>query len=288
MREQYAKMVNSRLRELAADAATYPRLREAMSYSLLAGGKRIRPVLHLMANAVFGGEPEDCLDLACAIEMVHTYSLIHDDLPAMDNDSLRRGRPTNHVIFGDAVAILAGDALLSYAFETMLRTAASKGTDRYLRAVRLIAEGCGVSGMLAGQAADVCLEGTKLTSEQIDYIHARKTGALITASVASGAAAAGAAEDSIRAMRLFGDEIGLAFQIVDDVLDVTGTAEVLGKNPGKDQGAGKCTFVTLYGVDGARQMARECTQRAADRVRTFGSAAEPLAQLAEDILRRDS
>lgn len=287
-REECIQAVNIRLEKLIGCADTYPELRDAMRYSLQAGGKRIRPVLHILSNAAFGGSLEACLDMACAIEMVHTYSLIHDDLPAMDNDNLRRGVPTNHVMFGEAMAILAGDALLSFAFETMLARALSAGEQaRYLRAVQVIAEGSGAQGMVAGQAADISLEGQDISSEQLEYIHARKTGALITASVVSGAELAGADDSDLRKIRAYGDDIGAAFQIIDDILDVEGSAHTLGKHPGKDIGAGKCTFVSLYGIEEARRIAGERTTRAADVIRSVGPRAEPLATLAEDILKRD-
>lgn len=284
-----ACLVGERLLELTAQAETYPDLREAMNYSLQAGGKRIRPVLHMLSAGMFGAGAEDSLDTACAIEMIHTYSLIHDDLPAMDDDELRRGRPTSHVVFGEALAILAGDALLSYALEILTRSALAPGHDpvRYLVAMDLITAGAGVSGMLAGQTADVQLEGQLLSREQLSYIHERKTGALIAAAAASGAAIAGASQEEIAKLQAFGASIGLAFQIVDDVLDVEGTPEVLGKHPGKDRRSDKYTFVSAYGVDASRRMAEEYTDRAVASIAPFGEAAKPLIALAFDMARRD-
>lgn len=283
-------LVNDRLSELIDAAPTYDRLREAMRYSISAGGKRLRPSLHILTNAMLGGSVAECLDMACAIEMIHTYSLIHDDLPAMDNDTLRRGRPTNHVVFGEAMAILAGDALLSYAFEVMLRNAAARagGTDRHLMAMNAVANGCGTGGMLAGQAADISLEGEQMGLEQLEYVHGTKTGALITSSIVSGALLAGADDEQIAALRAFGTNLGLAFQITDDVLDAVGDADVLGKTPGKDSEAGKCTFASVYGVDGARKIASQTMDRALVALGYFPpDAAAPLTDLAVAIGRRD-
>ena len=250
------------------------RLAEAMRYSLLAGGKRMRPVLVLAAaDAVGLGHPDArtlALPAACALEMIHTYSLVHDDLPAMDNDTLRRGRPTAHVVYGDAVAILSGDGLLTEAFTLLAREPALDAPAiamRKLRTIELVARSAGVWGMVGGQVLDLQFEGAprqdRLEDDvtRLQDVHARKTGALLRASVAAGAIMAGGTSDQIAAVDAYGTELGLCFQIIDDVLDVEGTAAELGKQPGKDQAAGKLTYPALFGVDGSRQRARECADR---------------------------
>jgi geranylgeranyl diphosphate synthase type II len=250
------------------------RLHEAMRYSLLAGGKRMRPVLVLAAaDAVGLGHPDArrlALPAACALEMIHTYSLVHDDLPAMDNDTLRRGRPTNHVVYGDALAILAGDGLLTEAFALLAREPALDGpaiATRKLQAIALIARAAGAWGMVGGQVLDLQWEGAPRQDRaeddlaRLQDVHARKTGALIRAATGAGAIMAGGTPAQVAAVDAYAIELGLCFQIVDDVLDVEGDAASLGKSAGKDAAAGKLTYPALFGVEGSRQRARECAER---------------------------
>ena len=250
-----------------------PIVAEAMRYSVFAGGKRLRPVLVLAAADEVGGPPaiDLALPAACAIEMIHTYSLIHDDLPAMDNDTLRRGRPTLHVVFGEGIAILAGDGLHAEAFTLLAREPA--GDDpaleaRKLRVLRLVGDAAGPMGMVGGQAIDLQAAGQapghpmSLDPEGLRAMHARKTGALIRASAVSGAVMAGAGEAVVAAVDAYATEVGLAFQIVDDILDVEGDAASLGKSAGKDAAASKPTYPSLFGVDRSRQLAAECLERA--------------------------
>ena len=259
-------------RYLPAAPACPPRVREAMRYSLLAGGKRLRPTLTLAsAEAVALANGADlahgramALPTACALELIHTYSLVHDDLPAMDDDTLRRGRPTSHVVFGEGLAILAGDGLLTDAFALMAREPADGDPARKLRAIGIVAEAAGPCGMVGGQAIDLeaAGSGASFDGEGLRAMHARKTGALIRAAAAAGAVLAGAGEAQLAAIERFASELGLAFQIVDDILDVEGASEALGKTAGKDAAAGKPTYPALYGLDESRRMAAACVERA--------------------------
>jgi geranylgeranyl diphosphate synthase type II len=238
---------------------------------------------------MFGDEAK-ALDIACAIEMIHTYSLIHDDLPSMDNDELRRGKPTNHVVFGEAYAILAGDGLLNSAFEVMLSCAqlnSDNGLD-YIGASKIIAEASGTMGMIAGQAADIEFEGTQQDSGVLQYIHERKTAALITASVTSPAALFRADPKEISALKTYGGCIGLAFQIMDDILDETGNTISIGKTPGKDLDKDKQTFTRIYGIEKSKQIAREKTDEAIEALEPFESKADNLRYLAEYLFLRES
>jgi geranylgeranyl diphosphate synthase type II len=263
-------------RYLPVAPACPPRVGEAMRYSLFAGGKRLRPILALAAaEAVAGANGQDvdaaralALPAACALELVHTYSLVHDDLPAMDDDSMRRGRPTSHVVFGEGLAILAGDALLTEAFALMTREPAGKWdaslVQRKVQAIGLVAEAAGACGMVGGQAIDLeaAGSGASFDAEGLRAMHARKTGALIRASAAAGAVMAGATDPQLSAIERFASELGLAFQIVDDILDVAGASADLGKTAGKDAAAGKPTYPALHGLEASRRMADECVQRA--------------------------
>jgi geranylgeranyl diphosphate synthase, type II len=250
-----------------------PRVGEAMRYSLFAGGKRLRPTLALAAaEAVASANGADAAEgrmlampSACALELIHTYSLIHDDLPAMDDDTLRRGRPTSHVVFGEGQAILAGDALLTEAFALMAREPGEPAlAARKLRAIQLVAEAAGPCGMVGGQAIDLEASGagSSFDGDGLRAMHARKTGALIRASAAAGAVMAGASDAQLAAIETFASELGLAFQIVDDILDVEGASQALGKTAGKDAAAGKPTYPALYGLDASRRMAADCVARA--------------------------
>jgi geranylgeranyl diphosphate synthase type II len=260
-------------RFLPASPACPPRVGEAMRYSVFAGGKRLRPMLALAAAesvAMANGRDVSAaraaaLPTACALELIHTYSLVHDDLPAMDDDTLRRGRPTNHVVFGEGLAILAGDGLLTEAFALMSREPRDPGAaPRKLRAICVVAEAAGACGMVGGQAVDLEAAGTgaSFDGDGLRAMHARKTGALIRASAAAGAVMAGASDAQIEAIERFASELGLAFQIVDDILDVEGASVELGKTAGKDAAAGKPTYPALYGLEESRRMAGECVDRA--------------------------
>lgn len=260
-------------------------LKRAMAYSLEAGGKRLRPVLLLASCETAGGCVDDALPFACALEMIHTYSLIHDDLPAMDNDDLRRGRPTNHKVFGEALAILAGDGLLSAAMELMLREAVRLG-GRGVRAAEAIARRCGVTGMVAGQTMDVTGEGTEPTLEKVAYIHRHKTADLLTAPVEAGFLLAGASDAAVEAGVAYGQHLGLAFQMIDDILDVAGDAARLGKSTGKDAAAGKLTWVAIRGVEGARVDAREQIRLAMNALDTQTMETNFLKTLAQSTLNR--
>lgn len=260
----------------------------AVRYSLFAGGKRLRPILVLAAAETVGGRIEDALPAAAAFEMIHTYSLIHDDLPAMDDDSLRRGKPTSHVVFGDAIAILAGDALQTHAFRVLAEGDTPISAERRLRAVALLADASGAGGMVGGQVADLEAEGRPIDADGLDFIHRHKTGALIRAASEVGAVVGGGDDDDIVHLARYGEAVGLAFQIIDDILDVTGSAETLGKSAGKDEKAGKATYPQVHGIDNARARASELVERALEELASFENRAGPLAHLARRILDRTS
>jgi geranylgeranyl diphosphate synthase type II len=262
------------------------RLRESMEYSLSAGGKRLRPCLCLLACEAVGGEAHQAMGAACAIEMVHTYSLIHDDLPAMDDDDLRRGRPTNHKAFDEATAILAGDGLLTLAFELLATHV--QPAETAVACVKELASAAGPEGMVGGQMADLLAEQcTQPTLALLESIHRRKTGRLITASLAIGGLVGGGDPQSLLSLRRYGESIGLAFQIVDDLLDITGEQEKMGKGVGKDSAVSKLTYPSLLGVDGSRQLAGELIDNARQEIRIFGQRALGLDALARFIIERD-
>jgi geranylgeranyl diphosphate synthase type II len=262
------------------------RLFEAMNYSLLAGGKRLRPVLFLTALESFSGMNEqtlaEYLPFACGIEMLHTYSLIHDDLPAMDDDDLRRGRPSCHKAFDEATAILAGDGLLTHCFAKLLSVPAEP--TRLVAAVRYFAEQSGIFGMVAGQEIDVMKEGQPLTLSELQYIHDCKTGALLRGAVVSGGYLGGANETERQALAKYGRQFGLAFQIVDDILDVVGDEKLLGKPVGSDEANNKTTYVSLLGLDGAKQAAAEAVTEAKKALLPLGKRGEVLGELADYYL----
>ena len=261
---------------------------EAMRYSLFAGGKRVRPVLCLATAESLGTDPAPLLPLACALECIHTYSLIHDDLPAMDDDELRRGKPTNHVVFGEAGAILAGDGLLTFAFDLLsdpsLNGLISDGAR--LRLIQVVSRAAGPLGMVGGQALDVASEGKAVDFETLRTIHRCKTGALITASVQAGAIIGGADDVQYGALTSYGEAIGLAFQIYDDLLNVEGTTEELGKAAGSDADREKATYPGFFGVDGTKAKAEEAVAAAQAALADFDHRAEPLRQLARYIINR--
>jgi geranylgeranyl diphosphate synthase type II len=288
--KEYSDLTEARLTALLDNYAIPARLSEAMRYSVMAGGKRLRPALLLATCELLGGDVPAALELACAIEMIHTYSLIHDDLPMMDNDDYRRGRLTNHKVFGDAMAILAGDALLSYAFEVMLEALLEHSSiDGYKYAVKAIADGAGARGMVAGQTLD--LENEKndgARSEQLQAIHLHKTGALLKAAVLAGAYVAGADNAQRGALERFAQEFGLLFQITDDILDVIGSSKELGKSVGKDADADKLTYPKLFGIDQSKQLAAECAARAEAQLTIFGEKSQYFQGLLHYTLVRNA
>jgi len=262
-------------------------LRSAMRYSLLLPGKRIRPALLLAAYHLLAEDWQKALPYACALEMIHTYSLIHDDLPAMDDDAYRRGKPTNHKVFGEGMAILAGDGLLNMAFETMLEADITR--ERPAEAVAAmgeIARRAGVRGMVAGQTLDVTLEGTAPKQEYVEYIHEHKTADLLTAPLTAGLMLAGANQQQLEAGRQYGFNLGLAFQITDDLLDLEGDAALLGKNTGMDAQRGKMTWPAVFGVDKARKDAESCVNKALAALDCFGDKADLLRKLVSGITDR--
>jgi geranylgeranyl diphosphate synthase type II len=263
-----------------------PRLAEAMRYSVLGGGKRLRPILAILAAEACGADLEDALPAACSLEMIHAYSLVHDDLPAMDDDDLRRGRPTTHRAFDEATAILAGDALQALAFEIILKHV--RPPEAAVRCASALAVAAGASGMVGGQMADLQSEGREDPDlASLEAIHRRKTGALLRASLAMGAAVAGASDELSAALDDYGDSVGLAFQIVDDLLDVEGDEVKLGKRVNKDSRLGKWTYPGLLGVEGSRRHARELAQDAVAALDPFGDRAGALRALAWNLLERD-
>lgn len=283
----YRQMVEGALDGYLQNPAIPDKLLEAMAYSLRGGGKRLRPCLALAACEMLGTRPEAALPPACALEMIHTYSLIHDDLPAMDDDDYRRGRLSNHKVFGEGMAILAGDGLLSYAFEIMLEALAQRGDDSGCRrALQAVAAGAGVCGMVAGQAVDLTSQG-EADADRLQYIHARKTGAMIKAALLAGAHIAGADDEQIAALDAFGSQYGLLFQITDDILDVEGSFAGMGKTLGKDRAAQKLTYVNLYGLKAAKEMAADTARMAQSTLAIFGPSAGYFLELTEDTLRRD-
>jgi len=263
---------------------------EAMRYSLFAGGKRIRPILCLAAAEAVDSNDQTrqrALPVACALECIHTYSLIHDDLPAMDDDDLRRGKPTNHTVFGEAAAILAGDGLLTFAFDLLSGQASAAITDRSrIRIIQAAARAAGPLGMVGGQSLDMIHAGKQVGYEELRRIHRSKTGALITASVTCGALVAGASEEQEEALKTYGDNIGLAFQIVDDLLDVEATTAQLGKPAGSDIKSDKVTYPSLFGKETSRTMAWEAVQQAVVALADFDHQADPLRALAHYIIDR--
>ena len=287
----YASQIEEALVEaLPSDPDTPPDLLEAMRYSLMAGGKRLRPILVLLAAEACGADPRDAMPAACAVEMVHTYSLIHDDLPAMDDDDLRRGQPTSHVAFGEAMAILAGDALLTRAFEIL----AADLPDPVVAAecCRVLASAGGSDGMVGGQVADLAVTNTSPESiddplQVLGTIHRRKPGRLLAASLELGAVVAGAEKQVRESLLDYGQQVGLAFQVADDLLDVEGDINRTGKTSGRDAHLGKWTYPALAGNDKSRRLARNCIASACAAVEPLGEAGEPLKVLAEFVIERD-
>jgi len=261
---------------------------EAMRYSLFAGGKRLRPILCLAATEVVGGKKETALPVACALEMIHTYSLIHDDLPAMDNDDFRRGKPANHRVFGEAMAILAGDGLLTEAFYLLSYPDLLEKIPpaQLVWISHLIAQAAGFRGMVSGQVMDLEATGKEIGLEELKAIHDHKTGALIRVAVESGAIIGGGNKTEVEALKEYGTQIGLAFQIVDDVLDIEGNPEDMGKNIGSDEPQQKATYPKLVGLNEAKEMAQTCIKRGIHALKPFGERAMPLKALAQYIIER--
>jgi geranylgeranyl diphosphate synthase, type II len=260
-------------------------IHRAMRYSVFAGGKRVRPILTLEAARIFTEDVERAIPAGCAIEFIHTYSLIHDDLPALDNDEMRRGKPTCHKVFGEAHAILTGDALLTLAFETLAR--ATLEPERAIRVIAEVAAAAGtVRGMVGGQVADLEAEGKPLESQALEYIHRSKTAALIRAAVVAGALAGGAGDADVERVRAFGEQAGWAFQVVDDILDVEETSAALGKTAGKDQTQKKATYPALYGLEESRRIATVLAAGAMRELESYGERAKHLRQLGEFLVAR--
>jgi geranylgeranyl diphosphate synthase type II len=281
--------VDKALEKLVPNGKAFPpAVHEAMRYSLFAGGKRVRPILAIAAAEALGAKTNDLLPIAASLELIHTYSLIHDDLPAMDNDDLRRGRPTCHKVYGEAIAILAGDGLLNMAFEVLSdpRRLKAVPANRLIAVIREIATASGVFGMVGGQVVDIQSEGKEIDFPTLEYIHTHKTGALIRSSVRVGALYAKAGKRQFAALTRYGELAGLAFQIADDILDITGKQEETGKDVGSDLKKGKKTFPGFYGLEESRRRAVEVVDKALASLQGFGRAADPLRELAKYIINR--
>jgi len=273
-------------RLMPAESAQPPSIHRAMRYSVQAGGKRVRPILCLESARIFAPDVTPVLPVACALEFIHTYSLIHDDLPALDNDDLRRGKPTCHKKFGEATAILAGDGLLTLAFETLANASSIDPARRVAILSHVGASAGTVNGMVGGQVADIEAEGRAVQPAELEYIHRSKTAALIRASVVSGAIAGGAEEEDVVRLKRFGETIGWAFQVVDDILDVEESSAALGKTAGKDAAQQKATYPSLYGLEKSRAFAKELEDRAMAEIEPYGPRAARLRELAEMIVQR--
>lgn len=288
--EHYIQLINDELYKcLPSKNVPQSAVIEAMEYSLVAGGKRVRPVLTLEFCKVCGGDINFTLPFACAVELIHTYSLIHDDLPCMDNDSMRRGKPANHIANGEAMALLAGDALLTRAFELMLadKTAIQIGAARVVEAARCLADSIGVLGMIGGQVIDIEAQTKRVNLDSLTHMHSLKTGALIVAAAKIGCIAAGASAAQLNAAEAYTKKLGLAFQIMDDILDETATSEALGKNAGSDKANNKVTYVSFLGLEKAVETVQNLTSQAVSALDVFGSDTSFLRNLAIDLATRN-
>lgn len=264
------------------------KIMESMNYSLKAGGKRLRPILTLEACKIVGGNEEDAIPFAMAIEMIHTYSLIHDDLPSLDNDDLRRGKPTNHKVYGEAMAILAGDGLLNYAYEIMLSSSLNKDNpEKYLRAIGEIAKSAGIYGMIGGQVVDVESENTLIPKEKLDYIHLNKTAAIMVGCMRAGAIVGNANEEQLEKVTKYAKNIGLSFQIVDDILDIIGDESKLGKHVGSDIENNKSTYPSLIGLEKSKEVATQLINEARENIKTLNGDYSFLDGLANYIIDRE-
>lgn len=290
LKERAALIERALVQKVAESDGPASRLFEAMRYSLLAGGKRLRPVLALAACEAVGGNIDAALGFACAIEMIHTYSLVHDDLPCMDDDDLRRGRPTNHKVYGEAMATLAGDGLLTDAFKVLARSAFSPSHQVApavaLETIAELAEAAGSDGMVGGQVIDLLGEGRPMELRELEYLHSKKTGALFVASVCGGARMGGANQTQLKALREYARALGLAFQVIDDLLDVEASTENIGKRTHKDEARGKATYPSLLGVERSRELAIELANKARQALDSFDQRAEPLRMLATFAVER--
>ncbi|MEC9019071.1 MAG: farnesyl diphosphate synthase [Nitrospinota bacterium] len=283
------KLIDEQMLSFLPQGKTYPEsIHEAMRYSLLAGGKRLRPVLVMAAAEAVGVDRNTILPFAVAVELIHTYTLIHDDLPSLDNDDLRRGKPTNHKVFGEAIAILAGDALLTQAFIIMTRAAGMETVppDCILKATHEMAGALGSTGMIGGQVVDLESEGKKINSETLEYIHIYKTGFLIRACIRCGGILSQATKGQLSSLSSFGAHIGLAFQIIDDILDITGDQEKLGKDIGSDLTKNKATYPALYGLEESKRKAEELVEESIDCLNEFDDRADPLREIARFFVQR--
>lgn len=286
--ELHKRKLEIHLKEYVHKLNAPPEIKEAMNYSLEAGGKRIRPMLLFATLAAFGEDTAKGLWTAAAIEMIHTYSLIHDDLPSMDNDDLRRGKPTNHKVYGEAFAILAGDALLTYSFQTIAETSDEfASAETRLSLIKVLSKAAGAEGMVGGQAADIKGEGKQLDLEDLEYIHVHKTGKLLECSVVSGAILANANEDTIQALSHFAYHLGLAFQIRDDILDLEGTEEIIGKPVGSDESKNKSTYPALLTMNGAKEALEYHIRSAKEKLKETGLQTELLEEITDLIANRD-
>ena len=286
---EHNKRINRALVSLLETADKADRILEAMTYSLMAGGKRIRPVLCLAATEAAGGDPKDAMPAACALEMIHTYSLIHDDLPAMDDDAMRRGKPTCHMAFDEATAILAGDALLTLAFQTLsfIELRKSEQAAKWLKVIQLISYAAGYCGMIQGQMLDMASEGKQLTLAELKTMHRLKTGALIEASLSSGAVLGNLNSNRFSMLESYAQNIGLAFQVTDDILNVEGDPEILGKAVGTDKLHNKATYPSLLGLEESKAFAGQLVENALQALESFDQKAEPLRAIAKYILERN-
>jgi geranylgeranyl diphosphate synthase type II len=285
------RLVDKFLDDYLPKADVHPNaLHEAMRYSLFAGGKRVRPILCIASCEAVGGDIDTVMPVASAIELIHTYSLIHDDLPAMDNDDYRRGRPTNHKMYGEAIAILAGDALLTLAFDLLSDKGLSKriDSDSLLSIIKRLSSASGSAGMVGGQAADIQASGKEVNLPEVEYIHIHKTGALIRASVCIGAIAGNASKDELSALTRYGEAIGLAFQIADDVLDIEGSKDEIGKDVGSDIAKEKVTYPSVIGISESKKLANGLIDKSIEAISTLGDKAEPLREIARYIVERKS
>lgn len=287
--QEKRETIDTALEKYLPPADRFPEvIYESMRYSVFNGGKRLRPVLVLGACEAVGGDAQLVMPTACAIECIHAFSLIHDDLPALDDDDLRRGKPTNHRVFGEAVAILAGDALLALAFQIITGETVGAPAHLVIEVTRRVAAASGTGGMVLGQIVDMISEGKKISPEILEFMHRNKTGALIDISLISGAMLGGGTEEQIDALSLYGQKIGLAFQIADDILDIEGDQEKLGKPVGSDIDNEKSTYPSIYGLERSRELARNAVADALSALTVFDDRADPLRAIARYIIERDS
>lgn len=285
--KEKVKIVDEYMEKFLPPEDKYPEIiHKAMRYSVFAGGKRLRPIMVMEACRAFGGDVEKAMPFACAIEMIHTYSLIHDDLPALDNDDYRRGRLTSHKMFGENMAILAGDALLHHAFETMAEACVKMNDIKYTKALLAIAQGAGINGMVAGQVVDVISEGKEIDKDTLDYIHKNKTAAMIIGALKAGAEIGGASDEEIKNIERVGELVGVAFQIQDDILDVTSTLEELGKPINSDEKNHKVTYATMFGVEDASKIVLDMSNEALEILHSMGDRMVFLERLTEYLIRR--